>query len=186
RPSDFPQALMDFANAVCTPKNPGCLGCPVSEGCAARQAGTQDKFPVKPPKKAKPARRGIAFVAIDGDGRAFMQIRPERGMLGGMSAFPSAGWTEADPPFDPDKPFASAPFDADWHLAKDQVGHVFTHFLLTMDVAVARLDAVMDGTEWQKVRISGLPTLMRKVWETARKAQAATARPPNGPDSINQ
>ena len=186
RPSDFPQALMDFANAVCTPKNPGCLGCPVSEGCAARQAGTQDKFPVKPPKKAKPARRGIAFVAIDGDGSAFMQIRPERGMLGGMSAFPSAGWTEADPPFDPDKPFASAPFDADWHLAKDQVGHVFTHFSLTMDVAVARLDAVMDGAEWQKVRISGLPTLMRKVWETVRKAQAATVRPPNGPDSINQ
>ena len=66
------------------------------------------------------------------------------------------------------------------------MGHVFTHFSLTMDVAVARLDAVMDGTEWQKVRISGLPTLMRKVWETARKAQAATARHPNGPDSINQ
>ena len=54
-----------------------------------------------------------------------------------------------------------------------------------MDVAVARLDAVMDGAEWQKVRVSGLPTLMRKVLETARKAQAATARPPNGPDSIN-
>ena len=24
RPSDFPQALMDFPNAVCTPKRPGC------------------------------------------------------------------------------------------------------------------------------------------------------------------
>ena len=145
RPSDFPQALMDFANAVCTPKNPGCLGCPVGEGCAARQAGTQNMFPVKPPKKAKPTRRGIAFVATDADGRAFLQTRPERGMLGGMVAFPSAGWTDADPSFDPDLPFANAPFDADWALAEDQVSHVFTHFALTMDVAVARVDNIMYG-----------------------------------------
>ena len=172
RPSDFPQALMDFANAVCTPKNPGCLGCPVGEGCAARQAGTQNMFPVKPPKKAKPTRRGIAFVVTDADGRAFLQTRPERGMLGGMAAFPSAGWTDADPSFDPDLPFANAPFDADWALAEDQVSHVFTHFALTMDVAVARVDNIMDGAEWQKVRVSSLPTLMRKVWETARKSQA--------------
>ena len=176
RPSDFPQALMDFANAVCTPKNPGCLGCPVGEGCAARQAGTQNMFPVKPPKKAKPTRRGIAFVATDADGRAFLQTRPERGMLGGMAAFPSAGWTDADPSFDPDLPFANAPFDADWALAEDQVSHVFTHFALTMDVAVARVDNIMDGAEWQKVRVSSLPTLMRKVWETARKSQAPAIR----------
>ena len=176
RPSDFPQALMDFANAVCTPKNPGCLGCPVGEGCAARQAGTQNMFPVKPPKKAKPTRRGIAFVATDADGRAFLQTRPERGMLGGMAAFPSAGWTDADPSFDPDLPFANAPFDADWALAEDQVSHVFTHFALTMDVAVARVDNIMVGAEWQKVRVSSLPTLMRKVWETARKSQAPAIR----------
>ena len=176
RPSDFPQALMDFANAVCTPKNPGCLGCPVGEGCAARQAGTQNMFPVKPAKKAKPTRRGIAFVATDADGRAFLQTRPERGMLGGMAAFPSAGWTDADPSFDPDLPFANAPFDADWALAEDQVSHVFTHFALTMDVAVARVDNIMDGAEWQKVRVSSLPTLMRKVWETARKSQAPAIR----------
>ena len=176
RPSDFPQALMDFANAVCTPKNPGCLGCPVGEGCAARQAGTQNMFPVKPPKKAKPTRRGMAFVATDADGRAFLQTRPERGMLGGMAAFPSAGWTDADPSFDPDLPFASAPFDADWALAEDQVSHVFTHFALTMDVAVARVDNIMDSAEWQKVRVSSLPTLMRKVWETARKSQSPAIR----------
>ena len=170
RPSDFPQALMDFANAVCTPKNPGCLGCPVAGGCAARQAGTQDMFPVKPPKKAKPARRGIAFVAFDAEGRAFMQTRPERGMLGGMLAFPSAGWTDADPPFDPEAPFASAPFEAEWRLAEDAVGHVFTHFSLTMDVAVAKLETSGHGAGWQKVSVPRLPTLMRKVWEAASKA----------------
>lgn len=168
RPSDFPQALMDFANAVCTPKNPGCLGCPVADGCAARKAGNQDNFPVKAPKKVKPTRRGIAFVALDSDGRAFLQTRPEQGMLGGMLAFPSAGWTDVDPAFDADSPMASAPFDADWRLVSPSVGHVFTHFSLTMDVAVARLNARGNGPEWQTVRPASLPTLMRKVWDAAK------------------
>ena len=167
RPSDFPQALMDFANAVCTPKNPGCQGCPLGDGCAAGKAGTQDKFPVKAPKKVKPTRRGIAFVAVDQDGLAFMQTRPDRGMLGGMLAFPSAGWTDADPPYDPDAPLAGVPFDAEWALVDQPVGHVFTHFTLTMDIAVARLDRRGDGPQWQIVRPASLPTLMRKVWDAA-------------------
>ncbi len=170
RPSDFPQALMDFANAVCTPKAPGCPGCPLADGCAARQADAQRDFPVKPPKKAKPVRRGIAFVALDSDGRAYLQTRPERGMLGGMLAFPSAGWTDADQAYDRDDPSASAPFAADWALAGRPVAHVFTHFTLDMDVAVARLARRGDGPEWQTVRPASLPTLMRKVWDAAKRA----------------
>lgn len=169
RPSDFPQALMDFANAVCTPKNPGCLGCPLADGCAARTAGTQETFPVKAPKKVKPTRRGIAFVAMDADGSAYMQTRPERGMLGGMLAFPSAGWTDADAAYDPEDMAASAPFDADWALVERQVSHVFTHFALDMDVAVARLRQQGTGPEWQTVRPASLPTLMRKVWDAAKR-----------------
>lgn len=169
RPSDFPQALMDFANAVCTPKNPGCLGCPLADGCAARKADTQQVFPVKAPKKARPTRRGIAFVALDGSGRAFMTTRPDTGMLGGMLVFPSAGWTDADPDYDPDDPMASAPFAAQWVLAEQAVSHVFTHFALDMDVAVAQLPDGGDGPHWQKVRPSGLPTLMRKIWDAARR-----------------
>jgi len=186
RPSDFPQALMDFANAVCTPKSPACPACPLAEACAARAAGTPEAWPVKAPKKAKPERRGIAYVAIDADGRAFMITRPERGMLGGMQAFPSAGWTPADPAYDPADPFAAAPFVADWKMVAEPVAHIFTHFALRMDVAVASLpvpagtpaDSAADspadspaGTpSWRRVRPAGLPTLMRKVWQMARKA----------------
>ena len=179
RPSDFPQALMDFANAVCTPRNPGCVACPLGEGCAARRAGTPEAWPVKAPKKIKPERRGIAFVAIDHDGRAFMMTRPERGMLGGMMAFPSVGWTPDDGVYDAMSPFAGAPFEADWRMAEDAVSHVFTHFSLTMDVAIAACDGTeYDGIEydgmgpsdcWHAVRPASLPTLMRKVWHVARK-----------------
>ena len=165
RPSDFPQALMDFANAVCTPRNPGCLGCPLADGCAARAAGTPELWPVKAPKKQKRRREGVAFVARDEIGQAFMMVRPETGMLGGMSAFPSAGWTPYDPPVDPAAPLAAAPFDADWRLLEDRVEHVFTHFALTMQVAVARIDGRGDGEQWKPVRPASLPTLMRKVWK---------------------
>ena len=169
RPSDFPQALMDFANAVCTPRNPGCTACPIGAGCAARRAGTPEAWPVKAPKKAKPQRRGIAFVAMDANGRAFMVTRPERGMLGGMLAFPSAGWTQDVDGYDPESPFASAPFAARWRLADDSVSHVFTHFTLMMDVAVAEIAEVARAADWHPVQPARLPTLMRKVWTVARR-----------------
>ena len=35
RPSDFPQALMDFANALCSPMRPSCDVCPLSQSCEA-------------------------------------------------------------------------------------------------------------------------------------------------------
>lgn len=168
RPSDFPQALMDFANAVCTPRSPGCLGCPLADGCAARAAGAPESWPVKAPKKQKPRREGVAFVATDDVGQAFMIVRPETGMLGGMTAFPSAGWTPQDPPADPAAPLVAAPFDADWRLLDESVEHVFTHFALTMKVAVARIDGKGEGEGWKRVRPAGMPTLMRKVWKLAQ------------------
>jgi len=177
RPSDFPQALMDFANAVCTPKSPACLACPLAAGCAACAAGTPEAWPVKAPKKSKPERRGVAYVAINEEGRAFMVTRPETGMLGGMLAFPSAGWTPADPAYDPDDPAAGSPFVADWMPAAEPVTHVFTHFSLSMDVMVARIPGASaaafgdDGGPWRKVRPASLPTLMRKVWEAAQKVR---------------
>ena len=169
RPSDFPQALMDFANAVCTPKSPACLACPLADGCAARAAGSPEAWPVKASKKPKPERRGIAYVAIDETGRALMETRPETGMLGGMLGFPSAGWTPVDPAYDPADPVAGVPVEADWVMAADPVTHVFTHFALRMDVMVTRLAGAQEGDDWRKVRPASLPTLMRKVWQTAQK-----------------
>lgn len=37
RPGDFNQALMELGATVCTPKNPQCETCPVSEVCLARR-----------------------------------------------------------------------------------------------------------------------------------------------------
>ena len=97
-----------------------------------------------------------------------MIVRPETGMLGGMTAYPSAGWTPQDPPADPAAPLVAAPFDADWRLLDESVEHMFTHFALTMKVAVARIDGKGEGEGWKRVRPAGMPTLMRKVWKLAQ------------------
>ena len=40
-------------------------------------------------KAAKPVRLGIAYVAVDGQGRMLTDRRPPSGLLGGMLALPT-------------------------------------------------------------------------------------------------
>ncbi len=87
RPSDFPQALMDFANAVCTPKAPACDICSLANACRGYADDMAEQLPFKAPKQQKPMRRGVAFVAINQNGEAFFERRPDQGLLGGMVAF---------------------------------------------------------------------------------------------------
>jgi A/G-specific adenine glycosylase len=173
RPSDFPQALMDFANAVCTPKMPGCSRCPLASSCRGYGDGIAEQLPRKAAKPAKPRRRGVAFVAINQHGEVFVQRRPDSGLLGGMTAFPSSGWTQAHrsdadaASFDA-AAFDAAPFDADWQKLQPAVQHVFTHFALDMTVYVAGVHTPLPVTGsgwWQKPRPSQLPSLMRKIWK---------------------
>ena len=172
RPSDFPQAMMDFANAVCTVRAPACDSCPLAPSCVGRAKGIVDTLPVKAPKKPKETRRGIAFVVHDGAGYALVIRRPDKGMLGGMLAFPSHGWSSRAEIYDPADGVAKlAPFTGDWHLLDEPVTHVFTHFALDMDVAVIEINTdeaagltANAGGNWVKVRPASLPTLMRKIW----------------------
>ncbi len=43
---DFNQALMELGSAICTPKAPKCLICPVASICPTRAAGLQDSIPL--------------------------------------------------------------------------------------------------------------------------------------------
>ena len=176
RPSDWPQALMDFANAVCTPRQPACVACCFAGSCQALAQGIVDKLPVKPAKAVKPVRRAIAFVAINDRGEVFLQRRPEKGLLGGMLAFPETGL--ASPQADLGLNQDNAPFPADWVLLDEPVLHIFTHFTLEMKICVARVKNISLGnasnasntgnsSHWAPPRPADLPSLMRKVWKAA-------------------
>ena len=170
RPSDFPQALMDFSSAVCTPKRPGCGECCLAGSCIALGKGIAEKLPIKPPKAEKPLRRAIVFVAINHCGEVFLHRRPEKGLLGGMLGFPEIGLSikTIDSSFDQ----KMAPFSAEWGLLDKTVVHVFSHFALEAHIYVAHIDGRPDASSvrgrWQKPRLSDLPSLMRKIWTAAK------------------
>ena len=91
---DYNQALMDLA-AICVPKNPRCLLCPLMKICEARKNGTQDTCPVLKPKKKIPHYIHAAAV-ITNRGRVLLAQRPSKGSLGGMWEFPN-GSVGCDP-----------------------------------------------------------------------------------------
>ena len=180
RPSDFPQALMDFANAVCTPKAPACGICPLAKACSGYADGMAEQLPFKVPKKQKPTRRGVAFVAINQNGETFLERRPDQGLLGGMVAFPSVGWTQTDWSYaDVQAAHNAAPFPADWRQLSAPVHHIFTHFSLEMIIYYAETDRSQLGTNtgwWQVPQPSQFPSLMRKVWKHVEISMHLQAR----------
>ncbi len=92
---DYNQALMDLGAAICLPKNPRCLLCPLMKMCEARKHGTQESRPVLKPKKQVPQYIHAAAVIVE-RGRVLLSQRPANGLLGGMWEFPNAR-VEADP-----------------------------------------------------------------------------------------
>ena len=162
RAGDFAQAMMDLGATICTARNPRCLLCPLAVDCRARAAGDPEAYPVKPPKKARPERRGMAFW-IERQGAVWLVTRPGRGMLGGMRALPDDGWSARG------DGSGLAPLDGEWQ-ANGTVHHVFTHF--SLGLAVSRYHGndwhLLDGQPgawWPVERIeqAGLPTLFAKA-----------------------
>lgn len=153
RPGDHAQAMMDLGATICTPTAPACILCPLCDDCDARAAGIAADLPQKAPKKAKPERRGFVYLAQDGE-HWLTEMRPPRGLLGGMRAFPTSDWSDAPDP--------APPFAADWREA-GEVRHTFTHFHLTLTVLRTDERAPPDRGAWGPLDASALPTVFAKA-----------------------
>lgn len=167
RYGDYAQGLMDLGATVCSPRSPKCDLCPWLDACKAYDEGRMEDYPVRPAKKAKPLRKGTAFVLLDQKGNVLLRKRSEKGLLAGMMEVPSSQWTEKH-----SFSFDEAPVSADWHWCKGRIHHVFTHFDLEMRVAVASIlgSRKMSGT-WVSPSIvakEALPSVMRKILQQAK------------------
>jgi A/G-specific adenine glycosylase len=159
RSGDFAQALMDLGATICTPRVALCPRCPLQPRCA----GTRNNplhFPVKPEKPVRPTRYGHAFVISDAAGHLFLEARPTKGLLGGMTGTPTTQWTAArtDPAW---------PTPADWRR-RGGIVHVFTHFRLELEVWSATVPdrSFLAGGWWadpRELHAEALPTVFRKV-----------------------
>ncbi|MEO1250781.1 MAG: A/G-specific adenine glycosylase [Pseudomonadota bacterium] len=166
RSGDFAQGLMDLGALVCRPKNPACDLCPLSEDCAAREAGEAEAYPRRKAKAQKPTRRGAVFALFNARGDILFERRPEKGLLGGMLGLPGTDWTEAAP----GDPMAGAPARTRWRKA-GEARHTFTHFHLEIDVYVGAAPKRFRraaGQGWIDPDAARLPTVFKKALAAAQ------------------
>ena len=168
RAGDFAQAMMDLGTAICTPRNPRCLQCPLMAGCRAQAEGDPARYPFKAAKAARPHKYGTVFWA-ERDGAVLLVRRPDSGLLGGMRALPTGPWSDTPPGL------AGAPEGHGWKLIDGTVSHGFTHFTLDLTLAVGTAVSHAEGEWWPigDIESAGLPTVFAKAAMTIRGAISA-------------
>jgi len=128
RAGDYNQALMDLGSAVCLPKKPLCILCPLRDLCKSRTA--PETRPVLKPKNPVPHRLKMAAVIVRDD-KVLMARRPTQGLLGGLWEFPAVD-VEAD-----SSQLLVAAMATVYGLVITpvaffaQIRHAYTHFTLT-------------------------------------------------------
>jgi A/G-specific adenine glycosylase len=159
RAGDFAQAMMDMGATICAPRTTICMLCPIQQGCIATKTADPTQFPVKPTKAERPVRKGHAYVMLDEQGDVYLQSRPTKGLLGGMTEVPGSPWATDLPPTD-------YPAAGNWRH-HGQIVHIFTHFRLELEVWSAQIDPAGLSEGWwaprQALEGEALPTLFRKV-----------------------
>jgi A/G-specific adenine glycosylase len=164
RPGDFAQAMMDLGATICTPQRPACALCPLRDFCRGFALGDQERFPVKALRPERPLRAASIFVLRASDS-VLVRTRALRGLLGGMTEFPSSEWRNAGASQGSATEF---PVAAHWRRLPGRVEHIFTHFALHLTVYVAEAPgavapAGMRFIEIPRLHREGLPTVMLKV-----------------------
>ena len=186
RPGDFAQAMMDLGATICTPRRPRCMLCPLRDDCRALASGDPELLPLRGAKADKPLRRGAAFVARSAGWRdPALRTRPDKGLLGGMTEVPTTDWTagrDGDDDGATPRPFRRT------GAAAGRIGHVFTHFSLELDVFLAestrcRPRQATAGSRRATCRGEALPTVMKKVIESAIPGATKTRRRPTADEA---
>lgn len=85
-PADYNQGIMEFGAIQCTPVNPSCGICPISEGCYAFNHNAQAKLPVKL-KKVKVRNRYFVYLVLTDGARYYMNERGPKDVWQGLYDF---------------------------------------------------------------------------------------------------
>ena len=146
---------MDLGAAICLPKNPRCLVCPLMADCMARRSGTQELRPVLKPKKETPHVVHAAAVIVR-RGRVLLARRPSTGLLGGMWEFPNAQ-VQGDPPRRLSRALKSAYGISVRHgplLAV--IEHAYTHFSVSVHAFQCELIGMDRDSRLKWIRLGEL------------------------------
>lgn len=165
RPGDLAQAFMDLGATICIPAAPRCALCPVSAFCEAKEQGVQNKLPFREPKAEKPRKVGYVYLIQNGEGSVLLERRPDKAMMGGMSAFPTSGWERA---WEEVSHLDYVELACGGHTS---IHHGFTHFDLELRLHRARVkdrELVPANLFWvpaMALEDQGFPTLFKKAFK---------------------
>lgn len=158
RPGESNQALMELGAALCRPRSPLCLECPVSDCCGALAANRQEEFPMRRAKRAV-VRRALIVVLVR-KGRDFLLFRrsADSTILGGSWELP---WIEADEKA-PERSLAGR-YGGGWSLGADlgAVRHSITHRVLSVSIRAGVHSAPASVAEGREARWTDLEGLDR-------------------------
>ncbi len=166
RVADYTQAIMDLGASVCTPRNPRCADCPLSDRCRAHALNAVGTYPRRERRPAKrPLRRVRWQLLRRRDGAVWMLQRQRIGLWGGLWTLPES----------PDEGPASG----------TQLGilvHDFTHFRLHARVFEDSMDGdlVAESGRWVHAAEHdslGLPQPVRALLDG--RARLLTESPEN-------
>ncbi len=87
QPGTFNQALMELGSQVCTPTEPACNRCPVSDYCIANQKGKQHEIP-RPKKKPEVTELTHLCLAVEKGKKFLLHQYRETERWAGLWDFP--------------------------------------------------------------------------------------------------
>ena len=139
RPDRHNQAMMELGALTCTPRNPRCGDCPVSQFCQALHRDVVRFYPRRTQRQPLPVRKMVAGVVFK-KGKVLLVQRPEQGLLGGLWEFPGgvldAGVDPVEACAGQLEKIVNLQVAVSLHLGT--VSHTYTHFRLQMDICLCR------------------------------------------------
>ena len=134
QPADFNQAIMDFGARKCTPNNPGCETCPLSNSCFAYLYNMVSELPLKT-NKVKIRERHFHYYVIKCGEKWVWKKRTSGDIWEGLFDFPQIEFSEGKEYMQMDIPSISK--KETLHLPK-KYRHILSH---------QRLNAIFSEVE---------------------------------------
>ncbi len=88
RIQEYTQGIMDFGARLCRKSQPACDLCPLARECRALAEDAVESLPMPRKRRAKALRRVCFFLVTDLEGQVLLELRPEKGIWGGLWTFP--------------------------------------------------------------------------------------------------
>ena len=120
-PDIFNQAIMEFGALQCTPVNPDCGKCPLSDGCLALKNNTIRERPIKS-KKTVVRDRFFHYLIFEELGKTILTQRTEKDIWQNLWQFPLIETSKADE--DPD---ISQYISTNTFTVSGEITHILSH-----------------------------------------------------------